>query len=281
MGITQSTLAAWREREVTVDDVRNLTRAEADAILRANYYAVCRCGEMPERTAMVVYNGAVLHGPRRSIEFLQKAFNDLGMTADGAPLKVDGIVGTKTITAARQTDPTVLSDAYMNIQDAYFRAHDDFEHFGAGWMNRMASLREFVATLPQGAGLRPKTVMKVADSQARYLDLRRRPAREPCSFISRASGGPSRAWPRSRACRQLLALGDADLQLGDAAVVEIEHQRHQRHALAWRLVPEPRQSRLRDQQLAAAAFLVAEGLGLGVGGDVALISHSSPFSTLA
>jgi predicted Zn-dependent protease with MMP-like domain len=31
---------------------------------------------------------------------------------------------------------------------------------------------------------------------------------------------------------QLLALGDADLQLGDAAMVEIQHQRHQRHALA-------------------------------------------------
>lgn len=165
MGITQSTLAAWRGTEVTVDDVRTLSRAEADAILRANYYALCRCPEMPERTAMVVYNGAVLHGPRRSIEFLQTAFNDLGMTADGAPLKVDGLVGPKTITAAKQTDPAVLSDAYMNVQDAYFRAHDDFEHFGAGWLNRLASLREFVATLPQGAGLRPKTVMKIADSR--------------------------------------------------------------------------------------------------------------------
>lgn len=168
MGITQATLAAWRKTECTVDDVRNLSREEADAILRANYYALCRCGEMPERLAMVVYNGAVLHGPKRSIEFLQRAFNDLGMTADGAPLEVDGIIGTKTITAAKQTDASVLADAYMNIQDAFFRAHADFEHFGAGWLNRLASLREFVATLPQGAGLRPKTVMKVADSK---LDL--------------------------------------------------------------------------------------------------------------
>ncbi len=36
----------------------------------------------------------------------------------------------------------------------------------------------------------------------------------------------------------LLALGDADLQLRDALVVEVEHQRHKRHPLALRLVPE-------------------------------------------
>ncbi len=168
MGITQATLAAWRKKECTVDDVRNLSRAEADAILRANYYDLCRCGEMPERTAMVVYNGAVLHGPKRSIEFLQKAFNNLGMTADGAPLEEDGLIGPKTIAGAKQTDPTILAEAYMNVQDAFFRAHEDFEHFGVGWLNRLASLREFVETLPQGAGLRPKTVMKVRDSM---LDL--------------------------------------------------------------------------------------------------------------
>lgn len=165
MGITQATLAAWRKAEVSVDDVRNLSRAEADAILRANYYAVCRCGEMAERMAMVVYNGSVLHGPRRSIRFVQSAFNELGMTADGAPLDVDGILGKMTMTAIRQTDPTVLAEAYMDIQDAFFRAHEDFEHFGTGWLNRLASLRDFVATLPQGAGLRPKTVMKIADSK--------------------------------------------------------------------------------------------------------------------
>ena len=165
MGITQATLADWRGRDVTVEDVRSLGRAEADAILRANYYNVCRCAELPDRTAMVVYNGAVLHGPKRSIMFLQTAFNDLGMTADGKPLEVDGIIGKITMAAARQTDATVLARAYMDVQDTFFRKHEDFEHFGTGWLNRLASLREFVETLPQGAGLRPKTVMKISDSK--------------------------------------------------------------------------------------------------------------------
>ncbi|THH36169.1 hypothetical protein E4Z66_14045 [Aliishimia ponticola] len=168
MGVTQATLSAWRKTDVTVEDVRNLTRAEADAILRTNYYNLCRCGELPDRSAMVLYNAAVLHGPKRAVMMLQAAFNDLGMTADGEPLEIDGILGRITVTAIRQTDASVLATAFMDLQDAYFRAHEDFEHFGAGWLNRLTALRSFVDTLPQGAGLRPKTVMKISD---RRLDI--------------------------------------------------------------------------------------------------------------
>lgn len=55
--------------------------------------------------------------------------------------------------------------AYMDVQDAHFRRHEDFDIFGKGWLNRLAALREFVATLPQGAGLRPTTIMKITESK--------------------------------------------------------------------------------------------------------------------
>lgn len=168
MGITIGTLAAHRGTEVTVADVENLSRAEADAIFRKSYYTANRCGEMPERMAMVVYNAAVLSGPKRSIGFVQKGFNALGMTADGKALEEDGILGPITMAALKKTDPAVLAEAFMDQQEVYLRGLEDFDVFGAGWMNRMASLREFVATLPQGAGLRPKTVMKISNNK---LDL--------------------------------------------------------------------------------------------------------------
>ncbi len=163
MGITIATLAAWRGTDVTVADVKNLSREEADTIFRTNYFAKTRCGELPDRTAMVVYNASVLHGPKRAIMFLQSAFNDLGMMADGIPLEVDGILGSITMAGAKQTDAQVLSDKFMDLQEAYFHGHEDFAHFGAGWLNRMAALREFVNELPLGAGLRPKTVMKISN----------------------------------------------------------------------------------------------------------------------
>jgi peptidoglycan L-alanyl-D-glutamate endopeptidase CwlK len=171
MGITIGTLAAWRGHDVSVDDVRNLSRAEADAIFRANYYSVSRCGEMPDRMAMVVYNCAVLSGPKRAVEFVQKGFNNLGMTADGKPLEEDGRMGPMTMGAIQKADPSMLASSFMDVQDAYLRQLGDFDVFGPGWMNRMAALREFVDTLPQGAGVRPTTTMKISDNKLDLADI--------------------------------------------------------------------------------------------------------------
>ena len=165
MGITIGTLAEWRQEEATVADVRDLTRAEADAIFRARYYSLCRCGEMPERMAAVIYNCAVLSGPARSIKLAQKAFNSLGLSVDGSKLEEDGVLGRITMGAIQQTDAGVLASAFMDQQEAYLRALDTFHVFGPGWMNRMAALREFVNKLTQGAGLRPTIQMTVSDQK--------------------------------------------------------------------------------------------------------------------
>ncbi|UWQ59348.1 D-alanyl-D-alanine carboxypeptidase family protein [Leisingera caerulea] len=171
MGITIGTLADWRGTDVTVEDVRNLTRAEADEIFRTRYYAMCRCGEMPERMAVVVYNCAVLSGPKRAIKFVQEAFNDLGLTVDGKGLEVDGVLGRLTMGAVQKTDAGVLADAFMDRQEKYLRSLGTFSVFGTGWMNRMAALREFVNTLPTGAGIRPTTKMSISEKTSDLKDF--------------------------------------------------------------------------------------------------------------
>lgn len=165
MGITIGTLAQWRDADVTVADVRDLTRAEADAIFRARYYSLCRCGEMPERMAAVVYNCAVLSGPARSVTLAQRAFNSLGLSVDGNKLAEDGVLGRITMGAIQQTDAGVLASAFMDQQENYLRGLDTFHVFGPGWMNRMAALREFVNELKQGAGFRPTNQMTVSDQK--------------------------------------------------------------------------------------------------------------------
>lgn len=164
MGITIGTLAEWRGTEVTVDDVKELTRAEADQIFRTKYYASNRCGEMPERIAMVVYNCSVLSGRKRAITLVQQAFNGLGLLVDGKPLAVDGILGRMTMSALKGTDPSVLANAFMDRQEDYLRHLDTFSTFGKGWLNRMGALREFVNTLQQGAGARPARQMAVTEN---------------------------------------------------------------------------------------------------------------------
>ena len=67
---------------------------------------------------------------------------------------------------------------------------------------------------------------------------------------------------------QLLALGDAQFQLGDALGVEIELQRDQRHAFALDGDGQLGGLALVHQQLARALGLVVEAAGLGVFGDI-------------
>lgn len=200
MGITIGTLADWRGTDVTVEDVRKLTRAEADEIFRTRYYAMCRCGEMPERMAIVVYNCAVLSGPKTSIKFVQEAFNDLGLTVDGKGLENDGVLGRLTMGAVKQTDAGILADAFMDRQEKYLRGLDTFSVFGAGWLNRMAALREFVNTLPTGAGIRPTTKMNISENKVDPKDI--------LSVVLSGHGGDVKA-PLSKLA-ELLLEADSD-----------------------------------------------------------------------
>src|SRR5262249_3593924 len=68
--------------------------------------------------------------------------------------------------------------------------------------------------------------------------------------------------------RLLLALGEAELALGDAALVEIERERHQRHALPADGADHAAQLLLVDEELALAARLVVEARRRLVLGDV-------------
>ena len=180
LGITQDTLAAWRGHPVTIDDVQALTQREADEIYHTNYYLECRCPEMPEQMAMVVYNAAVMSGPSKAVRFLQEAFNGLGMTVrDGSnpedepgPLVVDGVLGRNTLAAANRTDSAALSSAYLDVYMQYLRTLPKFSTFGSGWSNRIAKLREFLSHLGHHEGIDPvKDVTVIKKTKGLDLDL--------------------------------------------------------------------------------------------------------------
>lgn len=89
-GITRSTLAFSRGREVTVEDVKNLTREEAAAIYRKMYFDNHRLGLLPDEIEEQVFDFGVNSGPGVAIGALQEC---LGQTADG-------VIGPKTVAAA-------------------------------------------------------------------------------------------------------------------------------------------------------------------------------------
>src|SRR5215475_1370179 len=137
MGITQETLARWRGRPVSVDEVRQLTRDEARQIFQARYWTPLRGDELPLPAAEMAYNTSVLSGPRRAVLVLQEALN-----RQGKSVALDGDIGPATIGASRTADQRRLVDDYADIYEAYLRGLPAFATFGQGWLNRLADIRE-------------------------------------------------------------------------------------------------------------------------------------------
>ena len=143
LGITQAVLAEWRAHPVSVDDVRNLTRAEALQIFRAHYWAPIKGDQLPLPAAQIVYNTCVLSGRDRAVRLLQEALN-----RQTNRIEVDGKIGNETIGASVAADQVRLIGDYCAAYEAYLRSLPHFVRFGRGWLNR---LNEIKATATQWA----------------------------------------------------------------------------------------------------------------------------------
>lgn len=136
-GITRNTLKAWRNKAVSVDDVKNLTIEEATKIYKKQYFegpGILRIGN--DILAEQVIDAAVNHGTHKAVEMLQEAVG-----AD-----IDGGIGPNTIGKVSETKPYIAYFNFMKIRLKYYATIIDHNHelqeFGAGWMNRCATMLE-------------------------------------------------------------------------------------------------------------------------------------------
>ncbi len=136
LGITHHTLASWRGKPVTVQDVRDLTEAEAKQIFFARYWTPLHCDEMSVSLALMTYNAGVNSGPSRGGKLLQQALNE-----HGQDLAVDGAVGAKTIAAANSVDERSAVESYARAHENFYRGLRTFGTFGRGWLNRLSDVK--------------------------------------------------------------------------------------------------------------------------------------------
>lgn len=123
-GITIDTLEMWRGEPLTPEDVRNLSLDEAKAIYRVKYWEKCRCHEMPDDIALVLFDAAVNHGPDRAVRLLQRA----------AGVTDDGVIGPVTLSAVRGEG--VLDEFVVLRAMLYARLNVKFHH---GWFRRLVA----------------------------------------------------------------------------------------------------------------------------------------------
>lgn len=140
-GITHKTLARYLDREVTREDVRQLSKELAAEIYRRAYYLEPRLDALPSRVRPFLFDSAVNHGPRRAVRFLQQVLNAAGF----GRLAVDGLAGPTTRhhaeTGEKAMGPWLLA-ALAEERRIFYRLiveRDPSQQvFLKGWMNRVA-----------------------------------------------------------------------------------------------------------------------------------------------
>lgn len=98
-GITQKTWAAYTNRlirEVTKDEIKNLTKPQAFQCYKDLYLKPNRVEDLPFPLQHVVFDMAVNHGPSKAGKLLQLGLSHFLIRG----LSIDGVVGDKTIKSA-------------------------------------------------------------------------------------------------------------------------------------------------------------------------------------
>lgn len=116
-------------RAYSDEDIRNLTRERVRTLYRRDYWDRCQCDQMPAALRLHVFDAAVNSGARRAAMWLQQA---LGAASDG-------IIGARTITAARFTDPARAVARINGLRLQYLTGRKTWPVHGAGWVRRIAT----------------------------------------------------------------------------------------------------------------------------------------------
>jgi len=142
-GITQKEYDKFRKSKgLPTQDVAKINDEEVYEIYYRNYWLATKCNELPSVLRLVVFDTAVNMGVGTAIRLLQQALNEF-LTQD-KKLKVDGIIGPKTLEAARTMNDKVVAKKMLELR--LYRYCDIVKNnpklvkFLKGWARRVMDL---------------------------------------------------------------------------------------------------------------------------------------------
>lgn len=109
-------------------DICNLTLEQAKNIYQRDFWYLLNIDRMPENIRFDLFDLAVNCGKTKAKQILQKALD----------VKVDGIIGPKTLAALEKADPQWLDKRLSAYRLLYLCDLKSFKNFGRGWVRRVA-----------------------------------------------------------------------------------------------------------------------------------------------
>lgn len=142
LGISAPVLREWRGHTVMADDMRALTKEEAEAIYEARYWAPIRGDELPLALAFVTLDAVVMSGmggidPKTHINHKRAA----AWLQEAVGVDQDGHIGAATIAAAANCDQARAVRMACLLRLNYLMTLPTWAHFGRGWQTRVDTVQ--------------------------------------------------------------------------------------------------------------------------------------------
>ena len=129
-GVTLATYRKYRPG-ATKAQLRAISDADLAMIYRAGYWNKVKGDDLPAGLDLVAFDAAVNSGPGRGARWLQEA---LGVNPDG-------VIGPKTIAAAKGAHKEAVIDRACSIRLNWLRTLPHWPTFGKGWSRRVEGAR--------------------------------------------------------------------------------------------------------------------------------------------
>jgi lysozyme family protein len=131
LGVTIGTLRAWRGRPVSKADVKALTKKEATAIYKQQYWDKVAGDQLPAGLDYAMFDFGINSGPSRAVKFLQRILG----------VKDDGVIGAITLDAVKMHPVNHLIGKLCDARLAWLRRLKTWGTFGKGWTRRIEHVR--------------------------------------------------------------------------------------------------------------------------------------------
>ena len=125
-GVTKKVYEAWVGREVSEQEMRDLTPEKVAPIYKKNYWDKLRGDDLPGGLDFAAFDWGVNSGTGRPAKVMQKY---IGATQDGA-------IGPKSLGLIAENDPGNIIQYLYEQRQKFYERLKTFETFGKGWTRR-------------------------------------------------------------------------------------------------------------------------------------------------
>jgi lysozyme family protein len=131
-GLTNWGISLAAFPELGEEGIRNLTREGAKALYLEHYWRPSKAELVPWYLRLLLFDFSIHAGPRVAAKRLQVCLN-----RHGWKLKVDGIIGPRTLKAVKRTAMTTLVVVFQRERQIFVRSLRNYEANANGWENRI------------------------------------------------------------------------------------------------------------------------------------------------